>query len=132
MGFFSWQCCICHHAVLSPYSVDGKSRHLNEVVLFLDDGRKVQGTYDGYGRIYTDDDELFQIPLGPTYDAEIKLAHQCCAKNIKDIRAYGSSQHEPNQGYFWSKAAVLAMADTVRIISGMPRRKVARKPKRTS
>ena len=52
MGFFSWECAKSKKPVMSSYAVqDTPWAFASEVVVLFNDGDRITGTYDGYGRI---------------------------------------------------------------------------------
>lgn len=52
MGFFSWQCAKSNKPVMAEVAVKGTPfAFASDVIVIFKDGRRAQGTYDGYGRI---------------------------------------------------------------------------------
>jgi YD repeat-containing protein len=54
MGFFS-KCCAKSHLPVVTFYRDGTPPELNQVVALTPDGRVVEGSYDGYGRVAGED-----------------------------------------------------------------------------
>lgn len=96
MGFFS-KCCVKTHL---PVVHDGRGYpELSEVVALFPDGRKIAGSYDGYGRV--DDQEVCPDGYNEKTWASVKfvLASKYGGENYKDL---GPSQDEMAQGHFMS------------------------------
>jgi len=55
MGFFSWDCKVCGHSLLSPYSTNHLNDWMANVVVIEEDGSILVGEYDGYGRVNGND-----------------------------------------------------------------------------
>lgn len=51
MGFFSWNCKVCGHSMLNPYSVNHTNGWMADVVVIEESGAILAGEYDGYGRV---------------------------------------------------------------------------------
>ena len=49
MGFFSWKCSITNKSILAPQAGGAESR--SNATLFLPNGEKISGVYNGYGEI---------------------------------------------------------------------------------
>jgi hypothetical protein len=91
MGYFSKTCAKTHlPVVVQSLGIP----HLNNVVALLPDGRKFEGSYDGYGRVageeLHDDWEQVKFVLRDFYDGEA----------YADV---GKSGDELAQGYFMDK-----------------------------
>ena len=87
MGFFSWNCVVCGHPLLSRPN-DEKNRWMTEGVAILNNGQKVEGSYDGYGRL---DSEYGTSNLadsvkwvGHTPEGEPKCYHKHCYEMAKE------------------------------------------------
>jgi hypothetical protein len=91
MGFFSKCCAKTHLPIVAP--ARGIPR-LNLVVALLPDGRKVEGSYDGYGRVegveLHDDWDRVKLVLQEHYQGET-------------YDQLGKSGDELGQGYFMSR-----------------------------
>jgi hypothetical protein len=55
MGFFSWDCKVCGHPMISHYAVNGDESvdisWMTHVVVIDANGSILRGEYDGYGRV---------------------------------------------------------------------------------
>ena len=51
MGFFSWDCKVCGHPMLSHYALEDKNAWMNDVVVLESDGSILRGEYGGYGDV---------------------------------------------------------------------------------
>ena len=52
MGFFSWKCAKSEKPVMADIGVmNSPWSFASDVIVLFDDGRRVQGSYDGYGRV---------------------------------------------------------------------------------
>jgi len=103
MGFFS-KCCaktnlpVIHHG----YGDDWHKKYpeFYEVVVLYPDGRKIEGTYDGYGRVDG-------VPIcGEGYDHDIWLSVKFVLKKYYAGESYGDlkkSHDELAQGHFMAE-----------------------------
>ena len=52
MGFFSWRCAKSDKPVMAEIAVRNTPwQFASDVIVLFKDGRRAQGTYDGYGRV---------------------------------------------------------------------------------
>lgn len=51
MGFFSFDCNECSYPMLSHWATNEVNAWMEEVVVFRCDGVRLEGKYDGYGRV---------------------------------------------------------------------------------
>ena len=97
MGFFSKTCAKTHMPVVAECIGYPK---LHTVVVLYPDGRKVEGIYDGYGRVGGID----LCPDGYDHDLWLKLkfvlADAYEGETYKDL---GKSHDELGQGFFMDK-----------------------------
>ena len=98
MGFFS-KCCAKTHL---PVVVDVLGiPHLNNVVALTPDGRKFEGSYDGFGRV--NGESLVESEDGEFIWPKVKFV----LRDYYSGEAYGDlgkSGDEKAQGYFMDKA----------------------------
>ena len=93
MGFFSKCCAKSHLPVVTKYR-DGTPHELTEVVALTPNGKKVEGIYDGYGRVggielYEDYDDWRKVKF------VLKMHYN--GESYKDLP---KSYDELAQGYF--------------------------------
>ena len=61
MGFFSWRCAKSNKPVMAEVAVRGTPwEFASNVVVLFNNGDRISGTYDGYGRV--DGFELIDYP----------------------------------------------------------------------
>lgn len=95
MGFFSKTCAKTHLPIVAP---ERGIPRLNRVVALLPDGRRIAGTYDGYGRV---EGETGRVELHDDWDrVKFILAEWYEGEGYEDI---GKSGDELAQGYFMSR-----------------------------
>jgi hypothetical protein len=95
MGYFSKCCAKTFLPVVVP---DRGIPRLNRIVALLPDGRKIEGAYDGYGRVET---EAGFVEVRDDWDkAKFILAEWYEGEGYEDV---GKSGDELAQGYFMSK-----------------------------
>ena len=81
MCFFSWNCQSCNHPMLSPHATNKVNDWMTQVVVQFEDGTRMIGEYDGYGRVngvsfnYDDSPECYHFSCWeasgtPAYDCE--------------------------------------------------------------
>jgi hypothetical protein len=115
MGFFSWKCSECSSPIISEYAIEGVDRlsPLTKASLLLKDGKIVEGTYDGYGRIGDVDLVVASsIVCGFSEDRDtaihsyfenqfpVRVVHSQCLKD-KKYDDVNDSENDPGQGYFY-------------------------------
>jgi hypothetical protein len=98
MGFFSKTCAKTHLPIITD--MKGIPR-LSEVVALLPDGRKFEGSYDGYGRV--GGESLVENPDGGYLWDKVKLVLKDWYEG-EDYKQLGKSGDELAQGYFMDKA----------------------------
>ena len=108
MGFFSWD---CQHCGMSAKSGPGLPKELTgqqNVVVLLVDGGKVEGEYDGYGRVIGEDYTEFLDNL-VDIDGKFSLFHSRCWRAAGCPQKFlVPSEYSSDQGYFYDdEAAVL-------------------------
>ena len=95
MGFFSWDCEVCGHPLLSVYALEDKNAWMNNVVILTEEGHKFSGAYDGYGSV---DD--WQEPFE---DGTCECYHKLCwEKAGKPTRFTEASEMSDDQGFFFA------------------------------
>ena len=92
MGFYSWDCKVCGHPMLSVYALEDKNEWMNHVVVIEEDGSILQGEYDGYGRV--DDEDI------ESYKPECYHEH-CWELAGKPTKYTKGSRSARDQGYFF-------------------------------
>jgi hypothetical protein len=106
MGFFSWECPVCHESIRSHWAVGKKN--VRNCILVLPD-RQVAGEYDGYGRIIeADEGEPFDIMEhlhSAHHDREVKLYHADCHHKAgwPEWDDAKFSKYARDQGYWFGK-----------------------------
>ena len=98
MGYFSKTCAKTHlPVVVQALGIP----HLNNVVALMPDGRKFEGSYDGYGRV--GGQNVMEYDDGKFMWPKVKFV----LRNYYDGETYeqlGNSGDEKAQGYFMDKA----------------------------
>jgi hypothetical protein len=98
MGFFS-KCCAKTNL---PVVVDALGiPHLNNVVALMPDGRKFEGSYDGYGRV--GGQNVLEYDDGNFVWPKVKFVLRDYY-NGETYKELGKSNDEMAQGYFMDKA----------------------------
>jgi hypothetical protein len=93
MGFFSWDCEVCGHPLLSEYVITDKNAWMNDAVALESDGSVLHGSYDGYGRL---DDYDLESP---------QVYHKACWEHSGKPDEYvEESRSSRDQGYFFEDA----------------------------
>jgi len=92
MGFFSWNCKGCGQSIKAPYNLPGDIAWQNDAVCQLENGTRVVGKYDGYGRLGSiEGDDLFMA----------EWWHQKCFKAAGRPNFTSRSTDAQDQGYFY-------------------------------
>jgi hypothetical protein len=103
MGFFSKTCAKSHHPVIHHgYGNDWHKKYpqLFDIVVLYPDGRKLEGVYDGYGRV--DGQDI--CPNGYDHDLWEKLKFVLKSHyNGETYDQVGKSHDELAQGHFMSE-----------------------------
>jgi hypothetical protein len=96
MGYFSKTCAKTHlPVVVSELDIP----HLNLVVALFPDGRKLEGSYDGYGRV---GGQELMAEYTETEWKKIKFVLQSKYEG-EDYKSLGKSGNELAQGFFMAK-----------------------------
>jgi len=90
MGFFSWICKVCGESLKSPYNLMEETKWKNSAIVLLPEGVRMQGAYDGYGRL---DGERI-----PFEDGEPAVWHVRCSAGQELV--YEPSESASDQGFF--------------------------------
>jgi len=94
MGFFSWDCKVCGHPMLSVYALEDKNAWMNDVVMLTNENM-LAGSYDGYGRVGNGEDLT-------EYDADRECYHKLCWEKVgKPTKFTEASKYSDDQGYFF-------------------------------
>jgi hypothetical protein len=101
MGFFSWDCKVCGHPLLSDYAVNREgvdNSWMTDVVVIETSGSILHGKYDGYGRVEEHDIE-HDCGRGLT---EPQCYHKACWHLAGRPVGYNEgSTPSRDQGYFF-------------------------------
>jgi len=99
MGFFSWNCRGCGHPMLSDFSATpGVNAWMKDVVIIEESGRRLEGRYDGHGRV---DGEDIDWERG-----QPECWHRACWLHAGRPDVYtGASTRSDDQGYFFEEGA---------------------------
>ena len=82
MGFFSYNCKECNHSILSRHSTnEGINEWMSHVVVLGSDGSRIDGEYDGYGRV--EDEEIDE-------DEDRVVAYKIDARCARDTLTAGA------------------------------------------
>lgn len=99
MGFFSWECAKTKKPVMADDAVRNTPfQFASEVVVIFNDGDRITGTYDGYGRIY--DRRGTEIDLMDYQESCWRMVIQKFYNN-ESFEQLEKNHHEPKQGFFW-------------------------------
>jgi hypothetical protein len=90
MGFFSWDCNVCGHPMLSPDATNRTNRWMADVVVIEPNGSILMGEYDGYGRVNDRD-----------VDGEPCCYHHACWEVAGKPTKYIPSESAHDQGWFF-------------------------------
>lgn len=97
MGFFSWQCAKSNKPVMAEVAVQGTPwAFASDVIVLFKNGQRVQGTYDGYGRIgelelVDHREETWRMVIERYYNGE----------TFEDLP---KNKYDPGQGFFYDDA----------------------------
>jgi hypothetical protein len=102
MGLFSWDCRGCGHPLLHNMgATNDVNDWMNDVVILNPDGSRIEGSYDGYGRV--------ERPTGPTFLAGIGMGpcawHRACWEIAGEPDEYVPSASSDDQGHFFEEGA---------------------------
>jgi len=98
MGFFSWNCKGCGHPMLSEGATNEDNAWMQDVVAMLDNGSRVTGKYNGYGR--ADGQEM-----DPYGSSEVECWHKACWEKAERPEYTGDSEPAEDQGWFFEDGA---------------------------
>jgi len=94
MGFFSWNCKGCGHPMLSGHATNSTNDWMTDVVVQFDNGTRLIGEYDGYGRV---NDKDFDFEDDP------ECYHKVCWDISGKPRYSSPSENASDQGFFFEK-----------------------------
>jgi hypothetical protein len=108
MGLFSWECRYCGHPLLCDAAVTrGVSDWMTQAVAVLKDETVIQGEYDGYGRVGSQD--TWRRFGGADPGAAPDVYHLACWRLVGLTgrpRTYqGGSERAADQGWFFDEGA---------------------------
>ena len=97
MGFFSWNCKVCNHSILSDYSTEDKNEWMKDAVAITKNGCVIVGESDGYARIGGAD----LINMGCV---DPQMYHRECWELIgKQVEFTEPSPSSEDQGFFFGE-----------------------------
>ncbi len=98
MGFHSINCKGCSHPFLSHWVTNPVNRWMQDVTVQYEDGRRLQGAYDGYGRVagtgFVETDAHIHTPP--------EGWHTSCWEAAGRPAFEGPSTWADDQGYFFN------------------------------
>lgn len=94
MGFFSYNCKVCGHPMLSRGATDEITEWMSEVVALTSNGSVLRGEYDGYGRV-----DCFDGDDGYGW------YHAACYEHAGRPAYDGPSASAADQGWFFDDGA---------------------------
>ena len=118
MGFFSWDCPGCGHPALAPHATCDVNGWMVECVAQFPGGRRIEGSYDGYGRLSGQD-------IRPSTNEGFmpEVWHRVCWGAAGSPAFAAPSELSADQGHFFGPGAH-------RLSLEGARRKVARSKRR--
>jgi len=108
MGFFSWNCKKCGHALLSDVAVNEKiNAWMSNAVALQPNGTRIIGKYNGYGEI--DDKTIYDDKIYPdergaftiTKPDTVEVYHYDCWLSEGKPEYKSPSEKADNQGWFF-------------------------------
>lgn len=99
MGFFSWNCRGCEHPLLSRWATNGENGWMQQAVVVEAEGRVLEGTYDGYGRVGGQEINRQHSRTDTEYK-EPGCWHRACWVKAGKPTDYAPSKSSDCQGYF--------------------------------
>lgn len=90
MGFFSWNCKVCEHPMLSYGATESDNTWMSQVVVFFENETRLVGEYSGYGEV--DGNNINDNPCCYHYDCWL-------VKNKPEYN--GESNYAEDQGWFF-------------------------------
>jgi hypothetical protein len=97
MGYFSWTCAKTKKPILAPVN-DWFGRNFSKVVVVRKDGKTMEGSYDGYGRVECDDFTIEDV--SEKINIKFKLVLQSFY-NEETFAELGKNERDPRQGFFF-------------------------------
>jgi hypothetical protein len=95
MGFFSWKCAKSNKPVMAGMGVANSPWDFaSKVFVFFDNGDRISGTYDGYGRV--DDFELTEID-----ERRWRMVIQKYYSG-ETFSQLAKNDYDPGQGWFYN------------------------------
>ena len=95
MGFFSWQCAKSKKPVMAEVAVRGSTWDFaSDVIVLFNNGNRISGTYDGYGRI-----SGFEIVDLPEISWRMVIERYYHGESFDQL---SQNRYDPGQGYFYS------------------------------
>ena len=90
----SWLCIGCQESLRSHLSTMPKSRWMTDAVLLFEDGDRVSGEYDGYGRVGA------KLDPDGLRDSVFCVYHRACWEALGRPTFVAPSARAADQGYF--------------------------------
>jgi hypothetical protein len=98
MGFYSWDCKVCGHPMLSGHASNSTNNWMEDVVVVTTRGKVMEGNYDGYGRV--DGEEINAMSSG----AQPACYHEHCWKHVGSPTKWDKgSVNSKDQGFFFDQ-----------------------------
>ena len=108
MGYSS-RLCSCGESIKSPANLPAAMAWQNDIVVLTPGGSILLGSYDGYGRVSSDEYvQAIQIPEDSQWwhDRCYTLAQHPDTRTWVDVTYTGPSPDAPDQGYFYDRKEV--------------------------
>ena len=109
MGLFSFDCLGCGHPMLSLLAANAVNKWMNLVVAILPDGRVIDGSYDGYGRVGDHKTNLAAVgtwdDVGEHHNGPACYHRACWLDAGRPKTWKKQSQRSDDQGWFFLKGA---------------------------
>jgi len=108
MGFSSWTCAKTNLPILN--STSGRIKEQYEVVALFQNGDKITGTYDGYGRLdISGGAGRIEYIFPAVNEGSVKLVLNKFYKPEEDtFESVERNEHDPGQGHFHDPKKVAA------------------------
>lgn len=105
MGVFSDLCHRCKHPLLSIAATNQINRWMTRGVAITPDGTIHKGDYDGYGRLYPEDED-YDAEREPVVNGENTVWHMACWRAAGEPKEFrGASSPAEDQGWFFDEGA---------------------------
>ena len=106
MGLFSWNCHGCGHPLLHYRGVTNDINHwMNDAIVINPDGSRIEGVYDGYGRLDGVDCDMDSIDWDNQPAGNPCAWHRACWEIAGEPAEYKPSKSSADQGHFFEEGA---------------------------